>query len=137
MNESFNGLEYNRAYIDDLLVNINGNFEDHLNKVQIVLKELKADGFKINAAKSFFARDQLQYLGFRITRQGIMPLPDKVQAIKDIAVPTNKKQLRSFIGVINYYRDMWKHRSDILTPLTKMTSKQATWNWTEEHQQAF
>ena len=46
-----------------------------------------------------------------------MPLPDKVQAIKHIAVPTNKKQLRSFIGVINYYRDMWKHRSDILTPL--------------------
>ena len=32
---------------------------------------------------------------------------------------------------------MWKHRSDILTPLTKMTSKQATWNWTEEHQKAF
>ena len=66
-----------------------------------------------------------------------MPLPDKVQAIKDIAVPTNKKQLRSFIGVIKYYRDMWKHRSDILTPLTKMTSKQATWNRTEEHQKAF
>ena len=45
-----------------------------------------------------------------------MPLPDKVQAIKDIVVPTNKKQLRSFIGVINYYRDVWKQRSDILTP---------------------
>ena len=43
-----------------------------------------------------------------------MPLPDKVQAIKDIAVPTNKNQLRSFIGEINYYGDMWKHRSDIL-----------------------
>ena len=66
-----------------------------------------------------------------------MPLPDKVQAIKDIAVPTNKKQLRSFIQVINYYRDMWKHTSDILTPWPKMTSKQATWNWTEEHQKAF
>ena len=36
-----------------------------------------------------------------------MPLPDKVQAIKDIAVPTNEKQIKSFKGVINYYRDMW------------------------------
>ena len=61
-----------------------------------------------------------------------MPLPDKVQAIKHIAVANNKKQLRSFIGVINYYRDMWKHRSEILTPLTKMTSKQATWRKTRK-----
>ena len=66
-----------------------------------------------------------------------MPLPDKVQAIKHIAVSTNKKQLRSFIGVLNYYRDMWKHRSDILSNLTKMISKEATWNWTKEHQKAF
>ena len=68
-----------------------------------------------------------------IIRQGIIPLLDKVQEIKHIAVPTNKKQLTSFIGVTNYYRDMWKHRSDILTPLPKMTSQQATWNWTEEN----
>ena len=66
-----------------------------------------------------------------------MPLPDKVQTIKDIAVPSNKKQLTNFLGGINYYRDMWKHRSDILNPLTKMTSKQAIWNWTEEQQKAF
>ena len=52
-----------------------------------------------------------------------MPLPDKVQAIEHIVAPTNKNQLRSYIVVINYFRYMWKHRQDILTPLTKMTSK--------------
>ena len=98
MNELFNGLEYVRAYIDDLLIISNSNFQDHLNKVKIVFKKLKAGGFKINAEKSKFARDYLESLGFLIIRQGIMPLPDKVQAVKDIAVPTNKKQLRSFIG---------------------------------------
>ena len=56
----------------------------------------------------------------------MMPLPDKIQAIKDVAIPTNNKQLRSFIGVINYYRDMLKHRLDILAPLTEMSSKQET-----------
>ena len=71
-------------------------------------------------------QNSLEYLSFKITREGIMPLPDKIQAIKDIAVSTNKKQLRSFTGIINYYRDMWKHRSDTLTPLTQMTPKQAT-----------
>ena len=48
-----------------------------------------------------------------------MPLPDRVQVIKDIAIPTNKKQIRSVIGVINYYRDVWKHKSDTLPPLLK------------------
>ena len=91
MNELFNGLEYVKAYIDDLLIIINVNFEDHLNKVEIVLKQLKAAGFNINAEKSFFARENLEHLGFKITRQGTMLLPDKIQAIKDIAVPNNKK----------------------------------------------
>ena len=54
-----------------------------------------------------------------------MHLPDKVEAMKSIAVPNTKKQLRSFIGLIDYYRDMWQHRSEILTPLSSMTSKQA------------
>ena len=125
MNELFTGFEYVRTYIDDLLIISNGSFEDHLQKVDKVLSKLKSAGFKVNAEKSFFARSSLEYLGFKITREGIMPLPDKVQAIKNIAPPTTKKQLRSFIGLINYYRDMWKHRSDILTPLSAMTSKQA------------
>ena len=86
----------------------------------------------MNAEKSFFVRDELEYLGFKIIREGIMPLPDKVEAIKSIAVPKTKRQLRSFIGLINYYRDMWKHRSGILTPLFSMTSKQAKRKWSKE-----
>ena len=54
-NELFHGLEYIIAYIDDLLIISNSNFEDHLNNVKIVLKKLKAAGFKINAAKLVFA----------------------------------------------------------------------------------
>ena len=49
----------------------------------------------------------------------------KVEAIKNIAVPTTKKQFLCFTVLINYYRDMWNHRSGILTPLSGMTSKQA------------
>ena len=77
--------------------------------------------------KSFFARNELEYLGFSITRQEIMPLPDKVEAIKNIVVHTTKKQLRNFIGLINHYRDIWQHRSKLLTPLSSMTSKQTKW----------
>ena len=90
MNELFIGLEYVRAYIDDLLVISNGSFEDHLNKLDVVFKKLQDAGFKVNAEKSFFAQSELEYLGFKITRSGIMPLPDKVQAIQNIAEPKTK-----------------------------------------------
>ena len=66
MNELFNGLEYIRAYIDNLLIIHNKYFENHLYKAKTILKKLKAAGFKINADKSFFARDKSEYLG--ITR---------------------------------------------------------------------
>ena len=56
----------------------------------LVIKKLKSAGFKINAEKSFCIKESLEYLPFKVTRQGIMPLPDKVQAIKHIAVPTKK-----------------------------------------------
>ena len=137
MNELFAGFEYVRTYIDDLLIISNNSYDDHLSKLDTVLNKLQKSGFKVNAEKSFFCQSELEYLGFKITREGIMPLPDKVQAIKNISVPKTKKQLRSFIGIINYYRDMWKHRSDILTPLSGMTSKEAKWDWTPACQKAF
>ena len=62
--------------------------------------------FKVNAEKSFFSTNRLECIGFRITRQGIIPSPDKVGAIKNIVVPTTYIQLRSCIGLINYYREM-------------------------------
>ena len=66
-----------------------------------------------------------------------MPLPNKVKAIKNIAIPTIKKQLTRYIGLINYYRDMCQHRYEILTPLSSMTSNQAKWNQSEECQKVF
>ena len=66
-----------------------------------------------------------------------MHFPDKVEIVKNIAVPQTKKQLRSFIGLFHYYRDMCKQRSSILTLSSNMASKQAKWNWSKECQKAF
>ena len=68
----FNGLEYVWTLIDALLINL-------INTLDKVLSKLNQHGFKVNAEKSFFARNKLEYLGFRITRQGTIPLPDIYQ----------------------------------------------------------
>ena len=137
MNKLFYGLDHVGAYIDDLLCITKGNFEDHLDKLEEVFQQLKQAGLKVNAKKSFFARSKLEYLGYWITREGIQPMDNKVQAILQIKEPKNKKQLRSFIGIINYYRDMWIRRSHVLAPLTSLTSKEVHWKWGEKEKKAF
>ena len=114
-----------------------GDWDDHLEKLEAILSRLKDTGLKINAKKSFFGRTALEYLGYWVTRHGIMPMPKKVKSIQAIAPPKNKRELRKFIGLINYYRDMWIRRSDVLAPLNALTSTQAKWQWTEKEQQAF
>ena len=103
----------------------------------LVFSRLRRAGLKVNAKKSFFARGELEYLGYWVTRDGIQPVQKKVKAIMQIAEPKTKKELHSFIGIVNYYRDMWVRRSHILAPLAKLTSKTAKWEWTSEQRQAF
>ena len=71
MSKLVNGLEYGRTYIHNLLIISNSNFEDQLNKLKTNLKKLNAYGFKINTQKSIFAKNSLEYLGFKITREAL------------------------------------------------------------------
>lgn len=137
MGDLFADMEEVRTYIDDILLIDKGSWEEHLDKLAAILTRLKKQGFKVNAKKSFFGRSELEYLGYWITRDGIQPVPTKVDAIKNLAEPTNKKQLRRFIGMVNYYRDMWVRRSHVLSPLTELTSKDAKFVWTDKHRKAF
>ena len=91
-----------------------GDWDDHLDKLEEILKRLRDAGLKVNAKKSSFGRHELEYLGYWVTREGVQPEPKKVEAIHNIAPPRNKKELRGFIGMVNYYRDIWIRRSDIL-----------------------
>jgi len=130
-------LEFVRTYIDDLLITTKSTWNDHLRHLDIVFHRIHEAGLKINAKKSFFGKDELEYLGYWITRQGIQPVSKKVEAIKNIAPPKTQRELRRFIGIINYYRDMWIRRSDVLAPLSKLTSKTVKWQWTTVEQKAF
>jgi len=137
MSELMDGLAFVRTHIDDLLCLTKGTFSDHLEKAELVLQRLQKAGLKVNVTKSFFARSQLEHLGYWITRTGIKPACDKVKAVLKIAEPKTRKELRSFIGVVNYHRDMWVRRSHVLAPLAALTSKTTEWKREPQHQKAF
>jgi len=137
MSELMDGLAFVRTCIDVLLCLTKGAFSDHLEKVELVLQRLRKVGLKVNVTKSFFAPSQLEHLGCWITRTGIKPVHDKVKAVLKIAEPKTRKELRSFIGVVNYCRDVWVRRSHVLAPLAALLPKTTKWKWEPEHQKAF
>jgi hypothetical protein len=123
MSDLMQHLNFVRTYLDDLLVISCSTLEDHLEKFECALKILSDKGLRVNTDKSTFCATEIEYLGYWISRSGIQPIPKKVKAIKYIVRPTTRKELRRFTCMENFYRDMWVHRSELLAPLTSMTSK--------------
>jgi hypothetical protein len=105
---------------------------------------------KVNAAKSFFCTHEIEYLGYILTRGGIKPQPKMVQAILTLSPPNNVKELQHFLGMVQYYCDMWAKRSEMLAPLSNLVGecgetkttrenkvKKTPWHWDSIHQIAF
>jgi hypothetical protein len=116
-------LEYVRAYNDNLLVITRGTLEDHLEKLREVLRRLREAGLKVNTAKSCFCTHDIEYLGYILTRNGIKPQPKKVQAILALNLPNNVKELRHFLCMVQYSRDMWAKRSEMLALLSNLVGE--------------
>ncbi len=116
-------LEYVRAYIDNLLVITKGSLDDHLDKLKQVFIRLRNARLKINAAKSFFCAQETEYLRYILTRGEIKPQPKKVQAILALNPPNNVKEPQWFLGMVQYYRDMWQKCSEMLAPLTDLVGE--------------
>ncbi len=151
MMDLMEALEYvRRAYIDNLLFITRGTQEDHLDKLREVLRRLRKAGLKVNAAKSVFCTHEIEYLRYILTRGGIKPQPKKVQAILTLNPPNNIKELRHFLGMVQYYPDMWAKCSEMLAPLSNLVGecgetettrknkvKKKPWHWDSIHQIAF
>jgi hypothetical protein len=143
-------LVYVQAYIDNLLCISRESFDNHLDKLEEVLKQLRDAGLKVNADKSAFCALEIEYLGYVLSKDGIKPQSNKVQAILMIQPPKGVKQLRHLLGMVQYYHDLWARRSDMLAPLTALNgecdqtkvtkakgTKKVPWHWDEVNQRAF
>ena len=85
-------LEYVRVYLDDLLIITKESLGDHLSKFKDVATQLKNANLKVKPAKSFFYMDEVEYLGYVLTWNGIKPMPEKISAI--LAIETHSMTSR-------------------------------------------
>lgn len=125
------------VYLDDLLV-MGRDESEHLRNLDRVLQRLQENGLKVKKkSKCEFGKIQIEYLGYVLDGRGMYPSKDKVRAIHDAPAPTNVKELRAFLGLVNYYGRFVPQQSTVLAPLYRLLKDQTTWRWSKAEQDSF
>ena len=124
------------VYLDDIFIYSN-TLEEHLDHLWNVFQLLRQNELYVKKEKCSFALGEVGFLGHRIKDGKLMMDESKIKAIQEWDPPTKVPQLRSFLGLVNYYRRFIKGYSARAAPLTDLLKKSKAWTWDEKCQQAF
>ena len=131
MDQVLRGVPSAYVYIDNLLV-ASASPEQHFKDLRTVFDRLATHGIVINPNKCLFGVSELEFLGHHINADGISPLPDKVQVVRDFPLPQSQRELRRFIGLVNFYHRFLPHGAQLMQPLYALlspkTSHTITWS---------
>ena len=124
------------CFLDDILV-ASSSMEEHLVHLDQVLTAIARAGLKLNGKKCLFAQESVTCLGHLLSREGIGPDPRNLEKIKKWKPPKNRTEVRQFLGLTGYYRQLIKSYAEIASPLTNLTKSDVDWQWSEKEQKAF
>ena len=130
------GIPHVCVYLDDILIT-GGDDAEHNDNLSEVLDRLDKGGLRLNAGKCHFKQKSVSYLGFRIDADGLHPLEDKVQALVAAPAPQNVTELKSFLGLVQYYQKFLPNLANTLAPLHGLLKKHVHWAWTSKEDDAF
>ncbi|XP_063370343.1 uncharacterized protein LOC134658621 [Cydia amplana] len=119
MDELLRGFDFAYGYLDDILISSSSEIE-HKEHLSQLFRRLQDYGVLINTSKCVFGQSEVTFLGYRVSAQGISPLESKVQAINDFPAPQTVKELRRYLGMLNFYRRFVPGAAKILAPLTAL-----------------
>jgi transposase InsO family protein len=131
------------VYLDDIAI-FSETWEDHIAVLNKVLNRLQDNGFTVKPEKCEWAVQETNFLGFWLTPNGLKPWKKKIDAILNLDKPKTLKQLRAFVGLVNYYKIFFKGRAHIMAPLTDLNGldpeegkRRFSKHWTATHDIAF
>eukprot|EP00731_Ephydatia_muelleri_P012858 Em0007g168a len=124
------------CYQDDTLVT-GKEIDEHLKNLERVFGRLKEFGLRLRLTKCKFLKESVEYLGHVISRNGICTSPKKIEVIQKAPIPLNVTELRSFLGIVNYYGKFIQSVADLCAPLNELLQKNAPWIWTATCMESF
>jgi hypothetical protein len=124
------------VFLDDVLV-YSRTLAEHRRHVRLVLDVLRKHQLYAKESKCEFFRDHVDFLGHRVDRDGVHMMEDKVRAIRDWPVPTSIEEVRSFLGMVGYYRKFIADFSHLAAPMTQLLKKGTRFEWGSEQERAF
>ena len=136
MDEVVRGLEGVFVYVDDILV-ASKNEKNHEHHLSALFTRLELFGLVISPEKSTFGVKQVDFLGYQLSAAGLSPMPSRVEAIRQFAIPTNKKSLQRFLGMVNYYHRFIPKCGGIMSPLYDLLKKDTNFVWNTSHSAVF
>ena len=136
MDQILHGVNNTICYLDDILV-MGKSKEEHLITLEEVLKRLQNYGLKVYLDKCQFLQQSVEYLGHTIDALGLHPTMAKIKAVVDAPTPKNLSELKSYLGLLNYYGRFLPNLSSLIQPLNQLQSKDQKWEWSTACQQAF
>ena len=124
------------VYLDDILIT-SETVDEHKRKLNIVLGRLAEAGLTIKPSKCRFFQKKLVFLGHELSGEGMRPNQLKIRAVQEFPVPKNSKELKSFLGLANYFRDYVKDYGSICAPLNELLRKSVKFLWNNDHELSF
>ena len=139
MDSLLKNIPFTICYIDDILVASRGSLEEHKLVVYKVLSNLDKNNMAVKWGKCAcaFFKSEIEWLGFKISGDGVRPLVGKADAIKNLPTPKNISELRSFLGSINQYVNFVPNLSTLSSPLRALLNKKLVYKWDNKHSIAF
>ena len=124
------------VYLDDIIV-LGKTFHNHLQHLSQVFQKLRDANLKLKVQKCSFCQESVQFLEHIVSSKGLTADPAKIQRVVDWPIPTTKREVQQFLGLVSYYRRFIRNCAQIAKPLHQLTEQSKSFSWTVECDQAF